>query len=155
MIRSVIQDFLKKYPNPTDVIDANISVMAKELHSLGLNRERAMKRFAVGFIENWKDVTELYGCGAFASSSFDVFCRGEYKKVLADKKADRNVKAYAAYLKRVCEGGSEGDEDDDGVSKPKDSKKKTTKKRSPPKQRNALPVRKMKRNRKHRMSYKC
>ncbi|KAL7538117.1 hypothetical protein ACHAXR_010363 [Thalassiosira sp. AJA248-18] len=153
LIRKVVHDFLEKYPTPSAVIDGDISAMAKELHSLGLNRERVMKRFAEGFVKKWTHVTELRGCGAFAAASFAVFCRGEYKKVLRDKKADRNVKAYAAFAKRFCEhsGAVEGVEcyAQDLQSKTREMKKK--KKRSLPPKKRPLPVRRMTRNRKQRV----
>lgn len=105
-IRKVVHDFLEKYSNPTSVIDADITIMARELHPLGLNRERVMRRFAKDFLRmEWTggDVTALHGCGAFAASSFAVFCRGEYKRVMKDKKADKNVKvSYFANTSPTC-----------------------------------------------------
>lgn len=62
-----------------------------------------MKKFAEGFLKPWTHVHELHGCGAFASSSFHVFCRGDFAKVLKEKKCDRNVRAYASYLERVVD----------------------------------------------------
>jgi hypothetical protein len=47
------------------------------------------------------DVTELHGCGAFAAASFDIFCRGDWKKVLRQKNCDRNVRAYTLYMKKI------------------------------------------------------
>ena len=73
----------------------------KDLKPLGLNRERTIAKFAQGFVRPWTHVNELHGCGAFAASSFDVFCRGDWKKVLKQKTCDRNVKAYALYVKRI------------------------------------------------------
>mmetsp|Transcript_34419 Transcript_34419/g.83261 ORF Transcript_34419/g.83261 Transcript_34419/m.83261 type:complete len:273 (-) Transcript_34419:574-1392(-) len=147
LIRTVVRDFLSKYDTPTKVLDADLSAMGKELHPLGLKRERIMKRFAGGFLGNWTDVTEMHGCGAFASASFDVFCHGDYKKVLKDKKADRNVRAYASYLKEVCEHSEE-----EGLGPIAIRKKRkattTTRKRPPHKERRTLPVRKMTRKRK-------
>jgi len=104
-----------------------------------------MKRFAMGYMQPWDSVTELYGCGAFAASSFAVFCHGDYKSVLKDKKADKNVKAYAAYLKRVCEGiktdGVGGRNNGSNLHMKKRGRKRTT-----PKDR-AQPIRRMTRNR--------
>ena len=102
-IRKIVHDFMKKYPTPTSVIEADVSTMASELHSLGFKREITMKQFATGFMQHWTNVKELHGCGDFAAQSFAVFCRGDYHSVLKDKKADRNVKAYAAYLKKMHE----------------------------------------------------
>jgi len=100
IIRTVVGCFLDKYPTPTHVLEGDTTVMAKELHPLGLNRERTMKLFAAGFLKaNWTNVTDLHGCGAFASSSHDVFCLGNWVDILNDKTADRNVQAYAAFCK--------------------------------------------------------
>ena len=60
-----------------------------------------MKLFATGFLNIWIGMTELHGCGAFTASSFGVFYGGDYNKVLKEKKADCNVKAYAAPLERM------------------------------------------------------
>lgn len=149
-IRNVVTAFLKKYPTPTHVVEADFWTLREELLPLGLNREKATKLFAGGFLGQWAEVTELYGCGAgLASASFDVFCRGDYSKVLRDKKADRTVKAYASYLKRIREGSGE-EEEDAGTTreaKPK-ATKKAAKKRKAPTKRNSLPARRMTRNRK-------
>jgi hypothetical protein len=100
-VRTAVHDFLRKYPTPTHVIGADAKVMAKELHPLGLNRERTMKRFAADFVgPSWTHVTELHGCGAFAASSHSLFCLGDWKAVLRDKEADRNVRAYASHCQR-------------------------------------------------------
>lgn len=144
-IRKVVHDFLAKYSSPTAVIDADMSTMAAELHALGLNRERTMKRFAHDFLGGWSDVTELHGCGAFAASSFAVFCRGDYQTVLRDKKADKNVKAYAAFYKRTLEPKKEGEEDE--LERQSKKKAKPGKKRKAPKETNAAPVRRSTRSR--------
>ena len=44
------------------------------------------------------------------TNSFDIFCREDFKKVLREKKCDKNVRAYASYLKRVVD---QTDEEDD------------------------------------------
>lgn len=145
IIRTVVHDFLQKYPTPTDVIEANITVMAEELHPLGLNRERTIKRFASGFVLPWREVKELHGCGAFAASSHDVFCKGDWKTVLRDKKADRNVKAYAAFCRRLL--ASKGDSDAEAEEAREEEKRaeaqriKERKQRRPPKVRKPLPER--------------
>jgi len=138
-----VQQFVEKYPNPTTVINADVKDMAIELHSLGLNRECTMMKFAAEFLGDWKDVRSLHGCGNFASSSFDMFCRGDFKKVLRDKKADRNVKGYASFVKKLESSGGDGKYDDLPPVK---------KKRKQTRQRGDLPVRKMTRNRKCRNS---
>jgi len=100
-VRRIVSDFLKKYPTPTLVINADISTMEAELCKLGLNREKTMKQFADGFLKPWDNITKLRGCAAsLAGPSLTVFCHGDYKSVLKDKKAHPNVKAYASYLKK-------------------------------------------------------
>ena len=100
-VQSIVHDFLKKYPTPTSVINAKGSLMEIGLKPLGFHRELTMKRFAIGFLKPWVNITELHGCGPFAASSLAVFCHGDYISVLKDKKADKNVKAFATYLKKV------------------------------------------------------
>jgi preprotein translocase subunit SecD len=94
-------------------------------------------------------VHELHGCGAFASSSFDVFCRGNFKKVLKEKKCDRNVRAYALYLKRAFDEANEGN---DATENPTDAgetmKQKTKFKKKQSRKRGALTTRKSTRKRK-------
>ena len=143
-IRKIINDFMKKYPTPTSVIDADASTMAIELHSLGFKREVTMKRFATGFMQHWTNVKDLYGCGDFAAQSFAVFCRGDYHSVLKDKKADRNVKAYAAYLKKMQEPKGKSDDEANNLQsktgrQPRKRKLKQT--------RDVVPRRKLTRNR--------
>ena len=147
LIRTVVREFLEKYPTPSAVLAANMSAMAKELQPLGLNRERTMKKFSAGFLKGWTNVTDLHGCGAFAAASFDVFCRGDYKKVLKDKKADRNVRAYASFLKRFYEFPDEFKGRSTSVQDEKPRGSNIKKKRRRSKQRSRVPVRKMTRNR--------
>jgi len=140
LVRTTAGQFLDRYPTPTAVLEEeDMAAMAELLHPLGLNRERTMKRFVHDFLAPWTDVKELHGCGAFAKASFDVFCRGDYRSVLRDKKADRNVKAYAAFVRRLlADGGDEDAEMEETKSKEEETKKKA-KKRKPPKVRKPLP----------------
>eukprot|EP00985_Skeletonema_marinoi_P005907 scaffold2563_cov139-Skeletonema_marinoi.AAC.5 len=109
-VKDVVKAFFDKYKTPSDILSGDIATIEKELKPLGLNREKTMKKFAQEFLRPWTQVSELHGCGAFASSSFDIFCRGDFKKVLREKKCDKNVRAYASYLKRVVD---QTDEEDD------------------------------------------
>ena len=143
LVRTTARQFLEQYPTPTAVLyEEDMAAMAQLLHPLGLNRERTMKRFVRDFLTPWSDVKELHGCGAFAEASFDVFCRGDYRSVLKDKKADRNVKAYAAFVRRLlADGGDKEAEMDEAESKEEEMKKKV-KKRKPPKVRKPFPEKK-------------
>ena len=151
LVRNTAGQFLEKYPTPTSVLEEkDIDAMAKLLHPLGLNRERTMKRFVHDFLGPWADVKELHGCGLFAKASFDVFCRGDYKTVLKDKKADRNVKAYAAFVRRLLANG--GDEEaeamEEAEAKEEEMKMraKEAKKRKPPRDRSKpIPAKKKQR----------
>ncbi|KAL7456681.1 hypothetical protein ACHAWC_008162 [Mediolabrus comicus] len=100
-VRDVVKTFFEKYPTPSDVLHGNMTTMERDLKPLGLNRERTIKKFCSGFLGSWADVTELHGCGAFAAASFDIFCRGDWKKVLRQKQCDRNVRAYALYIQKI------------------------------------------------------
>ncbi len=144
-VRNVVKVFFGKYPTPSDVLFGDTATMEKELKPLGLNRERTMKKFAQGFLKRWTHVHELHGCGAFASSSFDVFCRGDFKKVLKEKKCDRNVRAYALYLKKAVD---ETDEEVVATENPIAAKQKRTQKKMQPRKRGTLAKRKSPRKRK-------
>ena len=101
IVRKTVRDFLTKYQTPTQVLTTgDLEIMGKELRPLGMNRERTIQKFAAGFVKPWNCVTELHGCGAFCKSSHALFCHGDWKGVLRNKKADRNVRAYAAFCKR-------------------------------------------------------
>ena len=140
LVRTTARQFLEQYPTPTTVLyEQNMTEMAELLHPLGLNRERTMKRFVRDFLAPWSDVKELHGCGAFAKASFDVFCRGDYRSVLKDKKADRNVKAYAAFVRRLLANGGDEEAEMDEAESREEETKKTVKKRKPPKVRKPLP----------------
>jgi len=140
-VRRIVSDFLKKYPTPTSVINADISTMEAELYKLGLNREKTMKQFAIGFLKPWANITELRGCAAsLAGPSLTVFCHGDYKSVLKDKKAHPNVKAYATYLKKRLHKPSK----EEGGSAAMQSKKR---KRNKSNNAAAAPTRRMTRNR--------
>jgi hypothetical protein len=144
LVRTTAGQFLRKYPTPTAVMEEkDMAAMAELLHPLGLNRERTMRRFVRDFLAPWTDVKELHGCGAFAKASFDVFCRGDYKAVLRDKKADRNVKAYAAFVRRLlADGGDEDAEAMELAEAQEEEAKKKAKKRKPPKVRKPIPAKK-------------
>lgn len=140
LVRTTAGQFLEKYPTPTSVLEEeDMDAMAKLLHPLGLNRERTMKRFVHDFLGPWTDVKDLHGCGLFAKASFDVFCRGDYKTVLKDKKADRNVKAYAAFVRRLLANGgdeeAEAMEEAEAKEEERKRKAKEAKKRKPPRDR--------------------
>lgn len=131
-IRETLAQFLARYPTPTAVIRGDEEEMAALLHPLGacaggrcccalvsqhacasagLHRERTVRRCAAGFLRaGWSQPIQLYGIGKFANDSWRVFCHGEYAAVAADKLADRNVRAYAAYCKRIFhrDGGEAG-----------------------------------------------
>ena len=151
LVRTTARQFLEKYPTPMSVLEEeDMDAMAKLLHPLGLNRERTMKRFVHDFLAPWTDVKELHGCGLFAKASFDVFCRGDYKVVLKDKKADRNVKAYAAFVRRLLASGGDEDaeamEEADAREEEMKRKAKEAKKRKPPRDRSKpIPAKKKQR----------
>ncbi|CAN0471218.1 unnamed protein product, partial [Laminaria digitata] len=80
-------------------------------------REKAMKRFAEGFLTlPWCDPSELHGCGRFASDSWQIFClgRGGGGNVKKSRKGnhaslDRNLAAYCRFAeRRASSGGAEG-----------------------------------------------
>ena len=144
-VRDVVKAFFDKYRTPSSVLSGDIATMEKELKPLGLNREKTMKKFAEGFLRPWTHVHELHGCGAFASSSFDVFCRGDYQKVLREKKCDKNVRAYASYLKRVVD-ETDAEEvniaDTDNSTAARKTKRKVKQKKAQPRKKAVLSRRK-------------
>ncbi len=104
-----IRAFFERFPTPTAVLDeaeANgLAGMEEMLKPLGLNRERTITRAAEGFLRVWDRPSELYGCGKFAEDSWLAFCHGEVRKVAKDPRADRNVRAYAAWAVKALRGG--------------------------------------------------
>lgn len=149
LIRNIVEDFFNHYPTPTDVCEADGATLEEELLPLGLHRERTIQRFAKDFLGNWSKVTDLHGCGAFAAASWDVFCRGDWKTVLRDKKADRNVRAYASFLKRSQQPSSTGDNEPEMISLPAKAKRKapTKNKNRKRKLKSVAPTRRTTRNR--------
>lgn len=147
-MKDTVKSFFAKYRKPSDVLSGEIATMEKELKPLGLNREKTMKKFAEGFLKPWTHVHELHGCGAFASSSFQVFCRGDFASVLREKKCDRNVRAYASYLKRVVDQteGKVVDVANDNYNAPETTKRKAKQKKTQSRKRATLPRRKSRRN---------
>ena len=103
LIHATVADFFTKYPTPTAVVAGDEASMAAELFSLGMRRERIVKRTAAGFCSPaWTGgaVDELFGCGQFAADSHAVFCRGRYREVARDASADANVRAFATWCVR-------------------------------------------------------
>ena len=104
-----IRAFFERFPTPTAVLDeaeANgLAGMEEMLKPLGLNRERTITRAAEGFLRVWDRPSELYGCGKFAEDSWLAFCHGEVRRVAKDPRADRNVRAYAAWAVKALRGG--------------------------------------------------
>jgi len=149
LIRNIVEDFFNHYPTPTDVCEADCATLEEELLPLGLHRERTIQRFAKDFLGNWSKVTDLHGCGSFAAASWDVFCRGDWKTVLRDKKADRNVRAYASFLKRSQQPSIGSDNDPEMISLPARAKRKapTKKKTRKRKLKSVAPTRRTTRNR--------
>jgi len=140
-VRLIVSDFMTKYPTPTSVINSDASTMEAELYKLGLNREKTMKQFADGFLKPWVNITELRGCAAsLAGPSLTVFCHGDYKSVLKDKKAHPNVKAYATYLKKRLHKPSKEEGGREAMQSKKRKRVKTSNKTT-------APTRRMTRNR--------
>jgi len=142
IVREACRSFLTQYPTPTDVIQGDLRSMADLLHPLGLNREVTVKRFASDFVRPWTDVTELYGCGSFARSSYMVFCLGDWKSVLSDRKADRNVKLYASFCRRLVCGNnnnsaSDAEEEEEEAGEEDVQQKSNKKKPKPRKKRSS------------------
>ena len=110
-VRSTIDSFLSAYPTPSHVLSGDLAVMEAQVKPLGLHREATLLKAARGFLSHaWTggQVCDLYGCGAFVNDSWRVFCLGppHVTSVARDAKADRNVRAYAAWAVSQAKSGA-------------------------------------------------
>ncbi|KAK9811939.1 hypothetical protein WJX73_001110 [Symbiochloris irregularis] len=79
VIRQTIEDFLREYTRPTDLLCADAQGVMAQLNALGLQdvRWKALSRMSHDFLAKaWSDPSEFWGCGPFARDSWQIFCCG-------------------------------------------------------------------------------
>ncbi|XP_075264804.1 uncharacterized protein LOC142356954 [Convolutriloba macropyga] len=80
LIRLSIDQLLREYPSPSDVVAANVTELKALLHPLGLQDARCKSLQAMSrafLLTDWTEPSEFYGCGKFVSDSWRIFCQGE------------------------------------------------------------------------------
>jgi len=83
-VDKVYERLFDVYPTPRAMAAADETVLARLIHSLGMQNRRAktLKRFSQEYLEKeWTNVIELYGCGKYADDCHKVFCTGQWKEV--------------------------------------------------------------------------
>jgi len=79
-VDQIREEFFRRYPTPTDAIDANIDEMTELIAPLGFRNKRTstIRRFSSDWLNiDWTEPKELYGIGKYAQDSWDIFYKGD------------------------------------------------------------------------------
>ena len=97
-VNPIIDGFFDRWPDPKAAAFANEEEMRDYIKSLGMYNRRAKTiiRFSKQFMEGFKSVKDLYGCGKYAADSDAIFFEGKWQNVVP---TDGALKRYIEFLK--------------------------------------------------------
>ena len=100
-VRSVIWNLFKLFPCPEAAVQADVAELETMLHPLGLYKKRAVafRRFSLEYMKSdWRDPSELYGIGKYASDAYYIFCRGKWRPGEVEPD-DKDLINYVTWLR--------------------------------------------------------
>ncbi len=98
-VDKVYEHLFNKYPSALSMSRANEEDLHAIIKPLGMWKRRAatLIRFSREYLEkDWKEASELYGCGKYANDCYKIFCLGDWKDVSPN---DNTLNRYYAWLK--------------------------------------------------------
>lgn len=104
-VERVLPEFLRRWPTPAVLLQANPAEVAELCKPLGFANRRTQnvfrmsERFLAG---DWNDVRELPGVGEYAAASFEIFCLG---KVPQEPPNDHALKQYVTWYNQMYRSG--------------------------------------------------
>ncbi|KAL1569811.1 methyl-CpG-binding domain protein 4-like protein [Salvia divinorum] len=99
--RRVLPDLFKICPDAKTAMTANVDYVADLIHSLGLQKKRAVmiQQLSTQYVtESWTHVTQLIGVGKYAADAYAIFCTGKWEHV---RPVDHMLVKYWEFLSKL------------------------------------------------------
>jgi len=100
-VDKVYHRLFEAYPTPKRMGCAEVQELQRIIKPLGMwkKRSKTLIRFSQEYLEkDWKQASDLYGCGKYANDCHRIFCLGEWKDVTP---SDHALNRYHGWLKEV------------------------------------------------------
>jgi methyl-CpG-binding domain protein 4 len=91
-VKYVLPKFLKKFPNPTSLLNSTVEEVIDIIKPLGMYniREKRLRRMSEDYLTwNKQDALALYGIGKYGNDSYEIFFKQNYNVKPADKELVR------------------------------------------------------------------
>ena len=97
-VNPIIDGFFDRWPDPGSASGADEFEMKEFIKSLGMynKRSKTIIRMSKEYLEGFKSVQQLYGCGKYATDSDMIFHLGQWQTV---DPTDGALKRYIKFLK--------------------------------------------------------
>ena len=94
-VKYVLPKFLKKFPNPTSLLNSTVEEVIDIIKPLGMYniREKRLRRMSEDYLTwNKQDALALYGIGKYGNDSYEIFFKQNYDVKPTDKELVRYLK---------------------------------------------------------------
>lgn len=91
-VKYVLPKFLKKFPNPTSLLNSTVEDVIDIIKPLGMYniREKRLRRMSEDYLTwNKQDALALYGIGKYGNDSYEIFFKQNYNVTPTDKELVR------------------------------------------------------------------
>jgi methyl-CpG-binding domain protein 4 len=91
-VKYVLPKFLKKFPNPTSLLNSTVEEVIDIIKPLGMYniREKRLRRMSEDYLTwNKKEALDLYGIGKYGNDSYEIFFKQNYDVKPTDKELVR------------------------------------------------------------------
>jgi len=91
-VKYVLPRFLKKFPNPTSLLNSTVEEVIDIIKPLGMYniREKRLRRMSEDYLTwNKQDALALYGIGKYGNDSYEIFFKQNYDVTPTDKELVR------------------------------------------------------------------
>lgn len=91
-VKYVLPKFLKKFPNPTSLLNSTVEDVIDIIKPLGMYniREKRLRRMSEDYLTwNKQDALALYGIGKYGNDSYEIFFKQNYNVKPTDKELVR------------------------------------------------------------------
>lgn len=91
-VKYVLPKFLKKFPNPTSLLNSTVEDVIDIIKPLGMYniREKRLRRMSEDYLTwNKQDALALYGIGKYGNDSYEIFFKQNYDVAPTDKELVR------------------------------------------------------------------
>ena len=97
VVRTLIWELFQLVPTPEAALAVPEDAILRIIRPLGLSKRAGyIKRLSEQYLrDDWRVVTELAGCGKYASDAYALFVSGDWREVQPE---DKELKKYKAFL---------------------------------------------------------